>query len=430
MDNVNVIKNDILKEETYLKVLDNGLRVYFMPKKGYTKKYAVFSTNYGSNDNKFVPIGEENPTKVPEGIAHFLEHKLFEEKKGNIFNEFSKLGSYVNAYTNFNQTAYLFSCTDKFYDNLELLVSFVQSPYFTDENVNKEKGIIAQEIKMYQDNPSWKVFFNCLRGMYVNHPVRNDIAGTVESISEIDKETLYKCYRTFYHPSNMILFIVGDLNFEKTIDVINKSLKRDIKKFEGEIDRRFDNEPNHINQKHMEENLSVSTPLFNIGFKDLDVGYDGKKLLKKQIMTNILLNMLLGPSSEFHQKLYEKGLINSSFGAQYVSHKTYGHSIMGGESKSPEKVLKEVLSYIDEVKSNGLNPNDFERTKNKMIGKHIMNFDSLEYISNSFLKYAFNNTSLLDYLTILKDIKLEDVIKRFDSHFTKENYCLSVIKPD
>ncbi|MBS4540097.1 insulinase family protein [Clostridium sp. D2Q-11] len=427
---MSTIKNENLKEESFLHVLENGLKVYFVPKKGFTKKYAVFATNYGSNDNVFVPIGEKDPITVPEGIAHFLEHKLFEEKEGNIFNRFSELGSYVNAYTNFNQTAYLFSCTDKFYENLELLVSFVQSPYFTDENVNKEKGIIAQEIKMYEDNPSWKVFFNCLRGMYQNHPVRIDIAGTVDSISHIDKETLYKCYNTFYHPSNMALFIVGDINFEKAIKIVDDTIKRDRNNDIQEIDRQYPIEPKEINDRYIEENLSVSTPLFNIGFKDYDIGYDGDKLVKKEIMTNLLLDMLFGAGTKFYEEMYESGIINNSFGAQFIASKTYSHSIIGGQSDNPKEVAKKIIENITNLKEKGLDEEDFIRIKNKMIGHHIMNFDSLEYIANSFIKYTFNNTTLLNYLNILKDIKFEDIENRFKTHFTKDNYTLSVIKPN
>ena len=204
-------KNRIINEEVISAKLDSGLDVLLIPKKGYIKKYAIFSTKYGSNDNKFIPINENDVIQVPEGIAHFLEHKLFEEPEGNIFDEFSKLGTNVNAFTNFNQTSYLFSCTDNFCESLELLIKFVQNPYFTDENVEKEKGIIAQEIKMYEDNPGWRVFFNALKGMYFEHPVKIDIAGTIESIQNIDKETLYKCYNTFYNPKNMVLVTVGEI---------------------------------------------------------------------------------------------------------------------------------------------------------------------------------------------------------------------------
>ncbi|EOD01250.1 EF-P 5-aminopentanol modification-associated protein YfmH [Caldisalinibacter kiritimatiensis] len=423
-----IIRNEKLNEEVYFKELNNGLKVFFIPKKEYVKKYAIFTTKYGSNDNKFIPIGENQVIEVPEGIAHFLEHKLFEEPEGNIFSEFSKLGSYVNAFTNFNQTSYLFHCTDKFYKNLELLVKFVQTPYFTNENVEKEKGIIEQEIRMYDDSPQWKVFSNCLRGMYNTHPVRIDIAGTVDSINRIDKDTLYKCYNTFYHPSNMILVMVGNIDYEKSLGIISDALRRDLKEFSGEIKRVYTKEEVSINQRIVEEKLTVSTPLFNLGFKDIDVGYYGDKLLKKEIVTNILLEMLFGNSSEFYQSLYEEGLINSSFGTQYVGYKDYGHSILGGESEEPNKVMERVLEYIKRLDKQGLNNNDFNRIKKKMIGYHMIDLNSIEYIANKFTSYYLVNTFLTKYMDILEGIKYDDIIERFNDHFTESNYTLSIVK--
>ena len=205
--------------------MESGLKVFFIPKEGYTKQYAIFATDYGSIDNVFCTYRRKRPLEVPEGIAHFLEHKLFESPDNNLFDKFSKLGANVNAYTNFNQTAYLFSSTDNFYESLSLLIEFVQNPYITDENVEKEKGIIAQEINMYMDNPGWRVYFNCLKAMYNEHPVKIDIAGTIESIQKINKELLYKCYNTFYNPTNMVLFVIGDLSFDEILKVVAKSQK-------------------------------------------------------------------------------------------------------------------------------------------------------------------------------------------------------------
>ena len=424
-----IIKNEKLKEEIHFTKLENGLEVFWLPKKDYMRKYAVFTTKYGSNDNKFVPIGEKNMIEVPEGVAHFLEHKLFEEPDENIFDKFSELGSYVNAYTNFTQTAYLFECTDKFYDNLELLVKFVQNPYFTDENVEKEKGIIEQEIRMYDDSAGWKVFFNCLRGMYYDHPVKIDIAGTVDTIKEIDKDILYKCYNTFYHPKNMVLFMVGDVDFDKAVEVIDKSQKSDIQEYEGEIKRNYVNEKKSINKKIIEENLSVSMPLFNLGFKDTDVGFDGKKLLAKEIATNIILEMIFGESSEFYQEMYNEGFINNSFGGQYIGSKDYGHSIVGGEASKPKEVKDKIISYIEGLKEKGLDNADFERIKKKFIGNHLSEFDSMDYIANKFTSYYFNNILLTDYFESIENIKFNDVEKRFKEHFNEVNCTLSIVNP-
>ncbi|NLY44653.1 MAG: insulinase family protein, partial [Tissierella sp.] len=269
------IYNETIDEKILYTVSNKGIKVFFMPKKGYTKKYAVFSTDYGSIDNGFVPVGESEKIEVPEGIAHFLEHKLFEEEESDVFESFSNIGAQVNAYTNFNQTSYLFYSTDNFYEGLNLLIDFVQNPYLTDENVEKEKGIIAQEIMMYEDNPGWKVYFNLLRAMYHNHPIRIDIAGTVESINTIDKETLYRTYNTFYNPSNMVLFIVGDLSFDEIVKVVNESEKK-FEHNEAEIQRIFPEEPDEIKDRIVEEKMMTSMPLFYMGFKDTDTGYKGK----------------------------------------------------------------------------------------------------------------------------------------------------------
>ncbi len=425
---VKVVINDKLKEKLYYKKMKNGMMVFYIPKKNYSKKYAVFSTKYGSNDNYFVPVNKTEPIKVPEGIAHFLEHKLFEQKEGNIFTEFSKLGSYVNAYTNFNQTAYLFSCTDKFCENLKLLLDFVQNPYFTKENIEKEKGIIEQEIKMYEDDPNWKVFFNCLRGMYNKHPVRNDIAGTIESIGQIDKEILYTCYNTFYHPSNMVLFIIGDIDFHKSLDIIdeNTDYNEDV---DIKIDRIYAEEPKDIKNELIEQKLSVSTPLFNFGFKDNNIGFSGDKLIQKELITGIILEMLLGTSSDFFQNLYDEGLINKNFGARYVGNLSYGHSILGGESDDPKKVIKKVMDRLEFHRNNGFDKKTFIRIKKKFLGYYLMDFNSLEYISNNFISYYFKDSSLIRYIDILKEVRFEDIILRFNEHFSKENCVTSIINP-
>lgn len=425
----NIFKNNKINEELLFYESESGLKVYLMPKSGYMKKYAVFATQYGSNDNKFIPIGEKEAIEVPEGIAHFLEHKLFEEPDENIFDKFSEYGASVNAYTNFNQTAYLFSCTDNFFENLELLIKFVQNPYFTDENVEKEKGIIAQEIKMYQDNPGWKVFFNCLTGMYHNHPVKTDIAGTVESIQKINKETLYTCYNTFYHPKNMVLFLIGDISFDEVIKVVNNSEKKDIKPGVDSITRIYPEEPKEIKEKYIEEKLVTSIPIFTIGFKDDELGLEGKELVKREIVTNILLEILFGKSSEFYQELYSEGLIDASFGGQYVGHKNYGHSIVVGQSYKPEVVLDRINIYLEEIRNKGLNEEDFERIKKKDIGSNIMGFNSIEFIANNFINYFFLDFSFLYYLDVYNSISFEDALNRFNKHYRKDNYTLSVINP-
>ncbi|HBF3049583.1 EF-P 5-aminopentanol modification-associated protein YfmH [Clostridioides difficile] len=424
------IVNDILKEEVYYEKLQNGLDVYFMPKRGFMKKYAILATNYGSNDLEFVPIGEDKKIRVNEGIAHFLEHKMFEQPDGgDAFDKFSKLGVNANAFTNFTMTAYLFSATENFYESLEHLIDYVQTPYFTDENVEKEKGIIAQEIKMYNDDPDWNVYFNCLKAMYINYPARIDIAGTVDSIYKITKEELYKCYNTFYNPGNMALFVVGDLDVEKVIDVTKKSNNYKVDKLSKSIERFYPEEPESVKEKEVIEKFPISMPMFNIGFKDSNVGLKGKELLRKEIVTDILVGMLFKKGSKLYEDLYMQGLINENFGAGFSSQVDYAFSIIAGDSKEPKKVKEIILDYIEKSKKEGLSKEEFERTKKKKIGSFIKCFDSINFIGNSFISYVFKDINLLDYLDIIKDITFEEVEERLKEHF-KEEYCvISIVEP-
>jgi len=424
------IYSDILREKIYFHKLDNGLEIFILPKKDYTKKYAIFGTRYGSIDNKFIIPGEKEATEVPEGIAHFLEHKLFESEEGGVFNRFSKLGSNVNAYTNFNSTCYLFSCTDKFYENLSILIDFVQSPYLTDENVEKEKGIIEQEIRMYQDNPNWKVFFNGLRGLYANHPVRIDIAGTVDSIYKINKDELYKCYNTFYVPNNMVVFIVGDVDRDETYKTIEKSLKASYKKLSGDVERILPEEAKGIKEKKIEEKLSVSMPLFNIAFKNTNNFLEARELLRTDIETKVLLDTVFGRSSKLYKRLYDQGLINENFETEYTFDVSYGHSVIGGESKDPESVYKAICDEIEAIKNKGLNKEDFERVKKKSIGQHISSYNSVEFIANTFISYYFKGINLFDYITELQSLDYESVSKRFNEHFDLDKGVLSLVKPN
>ncbi|MCH1967413.1 EF-P 5-aminopentanol modification-associated protein YfmH [Paraclostridium sordellii] len=424
------IVNDILKEEVYYEKLDNGLDVYFMPKKGFTKKFAVLATNYGSNDLEFIPINQTEKFKVNEGIAHFLEHKMFEQPDGgNAFDKFSKLGASANAYTNFTMTAYLFSCTENFYESLQHLIDYVQTPYFTDENVEKEKGIIEQEIKMYNDDPDWNVYFNCLKAMYSKYPVNIDIAGTVDSIYKITKEELYTCYNTFYNPGNMILFVVGDVDAEKVMEIAKKSNHYDVDKLKNEIERFYPEEPITVNEKEIVAEFPISMPMFNIGFKDSDVGMKGKELLRKEVITEILLDMILKRGSEIFEELYMSGLINDNFGCGFTSQVDYGYTLIGGESNEPRKVKDTIIKYINKYKEDGLSEDDFNRVKKKKIGQFIKYFDSVNFIANNFISYKFKGINLMDYLEVIKQVKFEEVEERLKNHL-KEEYCsISIVEP-
>jgi predicted Zn-dependent peptidase len=419
------ICNKTIDEKMYFAEHESGLKIYLMHKKGYTKQFAIFAAHYGSNDCKFIIPGENDITQVPDGIAHFLEHKMFEEEEGSIFEKFSKNGASANAFTNFTTTAYLFASTDKFYENLKLLVNFVQNPYFTDENIEKEKGIIGQEIRMYEDDPNWRVYFNMLDALYHIHPVKIDIAGTIDSISKINKEMLYKCYKTFYHPSNMVLFAVGDIDINKSLKIITDNIKEKSK--QGAIKRICPDEPNTVNKDYVEQKMSVSMPIFNIGFKDTDVGYGGKKLLKKDLSTQISLELLAGRSSDTYEELYNEGLIDNTFETEYIGEIDHGYSIIGGQSKNPRAVKDLILNKL--TNTGNFKKEDFERIKKKFMGRFLRAFNSVDGIGQSFISFYMKDINILDYLDVLKEIQYIDIINRFKHHLNKENSVLSVIKP-
>ena len=417
-------------ESVYFKKHESGLMIYIMPRAGYNSSYAIFGTKYGSVDSEFIVPGEDKVTKVPDGIAHYLEHKMFDQPDGsNVFDRFSKYGGEANAFTSFNMTAYLFSATGHFYENLETLMDYVQSPYFTKESVEKEQGIIGQEIRMYDDNAPWRLFFNFLGLLYNENPVKLDIAGTVESISEIDEKLLYKCYNTFYNLSNMTLFVTGDLNVEKTLKVIERNIKNN-EPFNEEIKRIYPDEPKPVAGKYKEQAISVATPMFMMGWKDNDVGYSGKPLLKKSIEMEIITEMLFGKGSELYNELYNDGLINQNFSFEYSPQVSYGYTAIDGESKNPQAVYEKITEYVEKVRKNGLCEADFDRIKKVIWGDFIRSYNDIEGYAHSFLSMSMLDISYFDYFEEYQKITFEDIEKRFMQQLDNEYCVLSVIKPE
>lgn len=425
-----IIKNEILKEVLYHEKLENNMNVFFMPKKGFTKKYAIFATDYGSNDLKFLSPFDGSMIELNEGIAHFLEHKMFEQPdETDAFTKFSEFGANANAFTNFNMTGYLFSATDNFYDSLKHLISYVQTPHFTDENVEKEKGIIAQEIKMYEDNADWQLFFNTLRAMYINHNNNIDIAGTVESIYKITKEELYKCYNAFYSPSNMALFVIGDLEWDDVINTVTETVKDD-NKFNGKIERISEKEPNTINEKKIVQKMEVSIPMFSIGYKDkMTANLFGAEMLHKSVCTDIVLDCIFKKGSSLNEKLYMEQLIFEPLSCDYSSHNDFGYTIISGETRDIEKTTNIIKDTLNEFKENGLDISDFERVKKMKIGSFIRSFDSIENIANSFLGYFFEGINYFDILEQLKNVTIEDANSRLREHFDENMSVMSIIEP-
>ncbi|OJG92394.1 M16 family peptidase [Enterococcus silesiacus] len=392
-------------------MLDNGLTVYLLPKKEYNKTYGLFTTNYGSIDNEFVPIGEKDFVKVPDGIAHFLEHKMFEKEDGDVFQQFGRQGASANAFTSFTKTSYLFSTTDQVEKNLETLLDFVQDPYFTKETVEKEKGIIGQEIQMYLDDSNWRLFFGTLGNLYPKHPLHIDIAGTVESIDEITAEDLYTCYNTFYHPSNMTLFVVGKMDPQEMMTFIrnNQSAKEFTKA--APIKRHFPKETAADIIKESSLEMAISRSKVIVGLKGLDeVPEDGKELLKYKTTANLLFQLLFGNTSQNYLTLYNEGLLDDSFGYEFSLDRSFHFADFGGDSDQPEQLaerIEEILLNVSE--SSELTDENLTLLKKKMIGKYFQSLNSLEYIANQFSQSLYGETTLFDTPEVIESIQLADV---------------------
>ncbi|MDD6213750.1 MAG: pitrilysin family protein [Firmicutes bacterium] len=423
------ITDRITGESIYFKKHESGLNIFIMPRKDYSSSYAIFGTKYGSVDSEFIVPGENEITKVPDGIAHYLEHKMFDQPDGsNVFDKFSKYGGEANAFTSFNMTAYLFSATANFNENLETLMDYVQSPYFTEESVKKEQGIIAQEIRMYDDNAPWRVFFNFLGLLYNNNPVKLDIAGTVESIAKIDKNLLYRCYNTFYNLSNMTLFVTGDFDVEETLAVIEKNIKNH-EPFTEEIKRIYPEEPKEIAALYKEQKISVAMPMFMMGWKDNNVGYGGEKLLKKSIEMEIITEMLFGKGSELYNELYDSGLITQNFSFEYSPQVDYAYTAIEGESKDPKLVYAKITEYIDKLRKDGFTKETFERIKKVVWGDYIRSIDDIEGYAHTFITMSFMDINYFDYYDVYRSVQFEDVQKRFLEQFDNTYSALSVISP-
>lgn len=420
-----IIENDKIKEKLYIKKLENGLTIMVIPKKGISKKYVIIGTNYGSIDNKFIVPGEDQETQVPDGIAHFLEHKMFEQENGtNSLDVLTSLGANANAYTTNDHTAYLFETTDNFNEALKELLDYIQHPYFTDENVEKEKGIIVQEIMMYDDLPEWKVYINVLKNMYYNNPINIDITGTKESIDKIDKEVLYKCYNTFYHPSNMAMMLCGDFEPKQIIGQIEEKLIN--KENQSEIKRHYPEEPREIVNDYKEEKMAISIPIFVIGIKDIVASE--KEKIKKHISTEIILKLLLGKSSELFNKLYQQNLIQAEIDASYEFAKNYAHILIQGQSREPEKLLELIKQEIKKIKNNGISKENFDRVRKAVYADYIKEYNSIEEISTMFLADYFKGINSFDYLEEFNSVTVAYTEQILKEVFVEENITLSVIR--
>ena len=426
-----IIDNLKVKEKLYIEKLDNGLTIMIIPKKGILKKYVIWGTNYGSNDSKFIVPGEKEITEVPDGVAHFLEHKMFEQENGkNSLDTLTELGVDANAYITNDHTAYLFSCTENFYEALDELMDYVQHPYFTDQNVEKVKGIIDQEIMMYDDYPDWKVYMNAVQAMYSEFPIRIDTAGTVETVSHIDKEVLYKCYNTFYNPSNMVMVVCGDFEPNALLEEIKKRLI-DVKA-NGEIKRIYPVEPEKIVKDYVEQKMEVSRPLYAIGIKDkpfeLVQGIKREEIVKKHIAIEILLNLIFGESSDLYKKLYNDGTILSSPSMDYEFSRGYAFVLLSGQAKDPKKVYDELKKTVLEMKKTGINEEDFNRMKKTLYGDYVKEYNDVTDIARMFLADYFKGINSFDYIEQIGSISKHYAEQILDEVFDENKMVLSIVK--
>lgn len=421
-----IIESSKVKEKVYIEKLENGLTVAVIPKKDICKKYVIWGTEFGSIDNNFKIEKTGEIIKVPDGIAHYLEHKLFEQENGkNSLDVLSSLGVDANAYTTNNHTAYLFEATDNFYEALDEFMDYVQSPYFTDENVEKERGIIGQEIMMYDDYPDWKLYMNAMKCMYKNHPINIDVAGTKETIAEIDKDKLYTIYNSFYRPDNQVLVLCGNFEVENILEEVKKRLKSNDNK--QEVQRIYPKEQENIVKKYEETRMNISKPLFLIAYKDkVETG----EMIKKDLAIECICNMIIGKSSNLYQRLYKEGLISEEFGYNYEFAKNYAHVLIQNTSNSPQKVIEEIQNEIENYKKTGFDEAEFERIKKKMYGEYVKSYNDISSISNNFLADSLRGINSFEFLEEVLVLDKDYVQKVFKEIFVEDKKIISVVLPN
>lgn len=428
MSEWNIITDPRSGEVCYYQQHHSGLPIYVWPKENYSTTYAVFATRYGAIDTAFVEPGAQTPIVLPAGIAHFLEHKLFENEDCDAFERYAATGANANAYTSYDHTAYLFSCTRQATDSLEILLDFVQNPYFTEKTVEKEQGIIGQEIRMCEDSPSRRVFCNLMTALYHQHPVRVDIAGTVDSIAQITPELLHGCYRNFYNLRNMVLAVSGNITCDEVQAVADRLLKPSP---EGVPTRAAVTEPRHAARSRIETEMPVAVPLFYLGYK---VPMDTEKGLQEEsarqiAAAQVLEELIGGEANPLYAALMDDGLINSSFDVSYFSGPGYGVWLVGGESADPDGVCSAFKQEISRLKKEGISPDDFEMARNAVYGRLISQTDNVETCGDLLIESHLCGRSVFSVLDEVASLDIKSVYDRLLTDFDEQACSLSLILP-
>ena len=428
MNNFIEYKNDLLGEKYYKINHESGLSVYVFPKDRVTS-CAIFATEYGSVDNFFYSKEDGKYIKVPEGIAHFLEHKMFDNEDGtNVDDVFSKLSADPNAYTAWEETGYFFTCNENFYESLSLLMKFVLKPYFTKESIEKEQGIIGQEIAMGDDDPYDRCYMNMVRGIYQNNPARLDIAGSVESISKISAELLYKCHKTFYNPSNMVLIASGNIDPDKVLEIVDSELKDADYDKEPHLERKYPKERKSVFKKKTISKMQVERPMFCIGFKDSDAPIDNLSRRRRQIIAEIVIGIIFASSGRLYSNLFKRGIMTTPFnyGAEYG--KTYSFCYSAGECDDPDFLYENIIEYIENLKKNGIDKIEFERRRKMMYASDIKIYDSTWDIANALFDNAFWDIDIFSDSETVKHVTLEEANEFLKDVFKAEGMTISVIE--
>lgn len=413
-----------LEERVFRETCANGLRLILVPKRGFSKCYAFFATKYGSMDMQFSLNGVRKET--PAGVAHYLEHKMFDTKEGNALQELAKLGAEPNAFTSDAITGYYFESTEHFEESLRILLSFVSVPYFTAESVAKEQGIIGQEIRMIEDDPQWQVYANLLRGLYQNHPARIPVAGSVESIAQITAETLYDCHKAFYDPSNMALCIVGDVAPERILQIVNEVLPDSA---HPQIVRDYGAEESEAAASPaVETTMAVSLPLFLCGYKCAGVA-DGEESLRQDLIGSMACDVLFGESSPLYNRLYAKGLINGEFGGGYNLLPGISFIAVGGESKSPRKVHLAIVEEAERIAREGVDEALWQQVQKSTYGSLLRGLNSFEGTAISLTEGAFHGYDYFRFPEIFETIDREDLRRFLAAFVTPDRAAISIIHP-
>ena len=403
--------------------LPNGLRINIVPKRDYAKSYAFFATRYGGMDTRFCLNGKWLDT--PAGIAHYLEHKMFDTKEGNALQELAKNGAEPNAFTANAMTGYYFDSTDHFEENLEILLSFVSIPYFTEESVAKEQGIIGQEIRMIEDNPDWQIYTRMMKALYAASTARTSIAGTVESISHITAETLYNCHKAFYTPSNMVLTVVGNVDPVHVVDIARRILPR-----EGgpAIPRDYGTEPAQVAEKETKLAMEVSCPQFLTGFK-CTPAEDGEGYMRQSLIGDMACDILLGDSSPLYLRLYDRGLINTSFGGAYEMMPGVAYLYAGGDSKDARAVTAEIQKEAKRLVEEGIDEDFYQRVRRASFGSNLRGLNSFENIAVSLSEGYFHGYDPFRFPQVFDTITKDDITAFLRENLTADRAVLSEIVP-